>query len=123
MPLWVSIENVGSGLFVALSKAESGAQLHLEAEVREKEEQLWDYEEALTKGIFRNKSGLVADLKDGKGPELIAWPHHGGDNQKFAFKDKKFIHTQVDDKVWDVEFGNLVLGKDHPLREAWRIKP
>merc|ERR1712210_334716 len=55
MPLWVSIENVASGLFVALSRAQNGAQLQLEREVREKEEQLWDYEEALTKGIFRNK--------------------------------------------------------------------
>ena len=30
MPLWVSIENVGSGLFVALSSTRHGAQLHLE---------------------------------------------------------------------------------------------
>merc|ERR1712203_476597 len=77
MPLWVSIENVASGLFVALSRAQNGAQLQLEREVREKEEQLWDYEEALTKGIFRNKTGLVADMKGSVGPELIGWSHHG----------------------------------------------
>ena len=30
MPLWVSIENVASGLYVAISSRENGAQLHLE---------------------------------------------------------------------------------------------
>ena len=30
MPLWMSIENVASGLFVALSSNHNGAQLHLE---------------------------------------------------------------------------------------------
>merc|ERR1712088_84697 len=95
---------------VALSRAQNGAQLQLEREVREKEEQLWDYEEALTKGIFRNKTGLVADMKGSVGPELIGWSHHGGPNQRFAIKDECFIHTQVDDKVWDVESGNLSPG-------------
>ena len=31
---------------------------------------MWDYEEALQKGIFRNKTGLVADLKESVGPEV-----------------------------------------------------
>merc|ERR1712212_1470633 len=105
MPLWVSIENVASGLYVAISSRANGAQLHLENEVPGKEEQLWDYEEALQKGIFRNKTGLVADLKGSVGPELIAWSHHGGPNQRFTIKDEMFIHTQVNDTVWDVETG------------------
>ena len=35
-----------------------------------KDEQLWDYLEATTKGIFRNKTGLVADIKGSVGPEV-----------------------------------------------------
>ena len=72
MPLWVNIENVASGLFVTMSKAQNGAQLCLEVddtdddvdvtqrEVSGKEEQLWDYDAAT--GIFQNKTGFVADM-------------------------------------------------------------
>merc|ERR1711890_147938 len=88
MPLWVNIENVATGLYVALSKVEHGAQLCLQEEVPGKEEQLWDYEEARSSGIFRSKTGLVADMKGSVGPELICWPHHGGPNQKFEIDDK-----------------------------------
>merc|ERR1712080_711125 len=73
MPLWVNIENVATGLYVALSKVEHGAQLCLQEEVPGKEEQLWDYEEARSSGIFRSKTGLVADMKGSVGPELICW--------------------------------------------------
>ena len=37
----------------------------------EKEEQLWDYEEYVQSGIIRNKNGLVADVKDWTGPEVM----------------------------------------------------
>merc|ERR1712110_363335 len=110
MPVWVSIENVKSGLFVAVSKAENGAQLILEPESRGKEEQLWDIEEYYSKKIFRNKTGLVADMKNSVGPELICWSHHGGPNQKFEIKNDIFIHCEIDDKVWDAEQGILTPG-------------
>merc|ERR1712018_150424 len=103
MPLWENIENVATGLYVALSKVEHGAQLCLQEEVPGKEEQLWDYEEARSSGIFRSKTGLVADMKGSVGPELICWPHHGGPNQKFEIKDDCSIHCEIDDKVWDVK--------------------
>ena len=35
-----------------------------------KEEQLWDFEEAQN-GIFRNKTGFVADVKGSSGPEVM----------------------------------------------------
>ena len=101
MPLWVNIENVASGLFVTMSKAQNGAQLCLEVddtdvddnvdddvdddddeddtdddddvtqrEVSGKEEQLWDYMEMSSSGIFRNKTGFVADMKGSVGPEV-----------------------------------------------------
>ena len=95
MPLWVNIENVSSGLFVTMSKAQNGAQLCLEVddtdvdvdvdddvddtdddddvtqrEVSGKEEQLWDYMEMSSSGIFRNKTGFVADMKGSVGPEV-----------------------------------------------------
>jgi len=105
MPLWVNIENVSSGLFVTMSKAQNGAQLCLEREVSGKEEQLWDYMEMSSSGIFRNKTGFVADMKGSVGPELIGWNHHGGTNQKFTIKNECFIHCSVDDKVWDAEHG------------------
>merc|ERR1712130_139894 len=95
-PLWVNIEN--------------GAQLCLEEEMPGKEEQLWDYEEFRSSGIFRSKTGLVADMKGSVGPELICWPHHGGPNQKFEIKDEIFIHCEIDDKVWDVKGGRLTPG-------------
>merc|ERR1712233_270325 len=38
MPLWVNIENVTTGLYVALSKVENGAQLCLEEEVPGKDQ-------------------------------------------------------------------------------------
>jgi len=110
MPLWVNIENVSTGPYVALSKVENGVQLCLEEEVPGKEEQLWDYEEARSSGIFRSKTGLVADMKGSVGPELICWPHHGGPNQKFEIKDDFFIHCEIDDKVWDVKGGRLTPG-------------
>jgi len=91
MPQWVPIANVESGLCVALSSPMG--HLHLENEDPCKDEQLWDYLEATTKGIFRNKTGLVADIKGSVGPELLAWSHHGGPNQKFAIKDGCFIHN------------------------------
>ena len=92
-PLWVNIENVLSGLFVTMSKAQNGAQLCLEVddtdvdvdddvddtdddddvtqrEVSGKEEQLWDYMEMSSSGIFRNKTGFVADMKGSVGPEV-----------------------------------------------------
>ena len=94
-PLWVNIENVASGLFVTMSKAQNGAQLCLEVddtdvdvdvdddvddtdddddvtqrEVSGKEEQLWDYMEMSSSGIFRNKTGFVADMKGSVGPEV-----------------------------------------------------
>merc|ERR1712024_90866 len=56
------------------------------------------------------RPGSFADMKGSVGPELIGWSHHGGPNQRFAIKDECFIHTQVDDKVWDVESGNLSPG-------------
>merc|ERR1712105_473330 len=73
-------------------------------------EQLWDYEEARSSGIFRSKTGLVADMKGSVGPELICWPHHGGPNQKFEIKDDFFIHCEIDDRVWDVKGGRLTPG-------------
>jgi len=106
---WVSIENPQSGLFVALSKAEKGAQICLEREVRDKDEQLWDYEAAISTGIFRNKTGFVADMNT-RTNELIGWQHHGGTNQKFRFEDGCFIHSQTDDKVWDVANGSTSPG-------------
>ena len=30
--------------------------------MRDKDEQLWDYEAAISTGIFRNKTGFVADM-------------------------------------------------------------
>ena len=37
----------------------------------EKEDQLWDFEEFIHSGIIRNKTGLVADVKDWTGPEVM----------------------------------------------------
>merc|ERR1712130_575912 len=83
MPLWVNIENVTTGLYVALSKVENGAQLCLEEEVPGKEEQLWDYEEARSSGIFRSKTGLVADMK---GPSMVDQTSSSGGEERRADK-------------------------------------
>merc|ERR1712183_915276 len=110
MVLWVTIENPASGLVVALSSAYNGAQLHLEREVFGKADQLWDYEEAVNNCIFRNKAGFVADLKASVGPEVICWSHHGGANQRFRHEGGKFITSQINNNVWDVEQGNMSPG-------------
>jgi hypothetical protein len=84
----------------------------LEREVNGKEDQLWDYEEAVSNYKFCNKAGYVADVRAHVGPELICWKRdHGGANQKFCFHEGKFITSEIPGgKVWDVEKGNLTPG-------------
>merc|ERR1712118_441637 len=82
----------------------------LEREQRGGDEQLWDYLEATQHGVFRNKTGLVADMKDHRGPEVVGWSYNGGQNQKFTIKDERFFHSNLDGKVWDIADNKMVPG-------------